>query len=294
MEQKGTLNIYQDNYDERVTKYSKKGMLRFKVSPGELFRIVVFVLGKSNDPSRCAILEYPTFDTPLAAISSFKADDATLSWNSSGTAVILQTTRDLDDSGKLYYGVSGLSLLRDDGFSSVVQPTTDTVPIHDVCWNPRGTQFAVIYGFMPDVTTALFGVNCNKLKNVTEETRNKLIWSQCGRILCVGGFESLTGSMSFFDMSENTPKLIGETTAFATSYHAFSPDSLYFIAATLSPRLRMDNGIKIFSYNGNLVCEEDMDDLYKVQFIPSAENAPVSNFEIIAKVVEKKNITWNI
>jgi translation initiation factor 2A len=290
MESKGALNIYADNYEDRVERYSKKGLFKFKIAPGNLFRIAVFVLGKGNDPSRAAILEYPALDAPLSAISAFKIDDATITWNSLGTAITLQTTRDKDDTGKLYYGIAHLFVLRDDGFTLNLQQTTGEVPIHTVSWNPKGRQFAIIYGLYPDVTSALFNINCNKVGgDLTEEPRNKFIWSPCGRILCVGGFESLTGSMSFYNVSGSSPKLIGETTAFATSYHAFSPDGLYFMAATLSPKLRIDNGIKIFTYNGKLIFEEDLNDLYKAQFLPAPENTPKPAFDIEEVVVEKKN-----
>eukprot|EP01129_Flabellula_baltica_P008655 TRINITY_DN3465_c0_g1_i1.p1 TRINITY_DN3465_c0_g1~~TRINITY_DN3465_c0_g1_i1.p1 ORF type:complete len:581 (+),score=154.14 TRINITY_DN3465_c0_g1_i1:25-1743(+) len=296
MEQKGSLNFYEaGNWDEPINRYTKAGLNLFEIAPaGETpeLKIAVFTKGKNNTPSKSAILAYPEMQTPLASVSCFSADEAVIRWNSLGSAIILQTTKDLDESGKLYYGTTGLYLIRDDGFTSHVQPQTQQVPIHDVCWNPRGRQFVVIHGFMPDVSTSVFNLKCNKTRDISTETRNKLIWSSCGRILCVGGFESLTGNMSFYNVTNiNQPTLIGETNAFATSFHKFSPCSQYFIAATLSPRLRIDNGIKIFTYNGELVFEENIDDLYKVEFTPNAEDAPRSKFTIeVRKAEEKKEV----
>ena len=99
----------------------------------------------------------------------------------------------------------------------------------------------------------------------------------------------MTGSISFFDVSNiNTPTLIGEATAFATSYHAFSPDSRYFIAATLSPKLRIDNGFKMFTYNGELLSKEDQNEMYKIQFDPMPEDYQIERFDLVKRKADKK------
>jgi translation initiation factor 2A len=46
--------------------------------------------------------------------SFFRATEANFSWNSSGTAVLVQTHTDVDKSGKSYYGESGLYCLSTD------------------------------------------------------------------------------------------------------------------------------------------------------------------------------------
>jgi translation initiation factor 2A len=54
--------------------------------------------------------------------------------------------------------------------------------------------------------------------------------------------------MDFYDMIRM--KKIGSNIAHCTVQHSWSPDSRYFLTATLAPRMNVDNGFRIFKYNG--------------------------------------------
>jgi len=142
--------------------------------------------------------------------------------------------------------------------------------IHDVKWNPNGTEFAVVYGDMPDTKVSIFDMKCQKIADLAEtgEARNTLYYDLSGRILCVGGFGSLSGNMDFWDLSGEQIKKIGSTNAFSSSYHEWCPDSYHFVAGVVAPRMRIDNGIKIFNYNGELLYEEEIPELIHVHWRP--------------------------
>ena len=43
---------------------------------------------------------------------------------------------------------------------------------------------------------------------------------------------------------------IGSNVSHCSTVFEWSPDSRYFMTATLAPRMNVDNGFKIFKYNG--------------------------------------------
>ena len=53
-------------------------------------------------------------------------------------------------------------------------------------------------------------------------------------------------------------------TAPNTSHCEWSPDGRYLMCATLSPRLRVDNGVRIFHYTSVLIHAKMTEELYQV------------------------------
>jgi len=144
--------------------------------------------------------------------------------------------------------------------------------IHDVKWNPNSTEFAVVYGDMPDPKISLFDTKCQKTADLAEsgEARNTLYYDPRGRILCVGGFGSLSGNMDFWDLTGAQVKKIGSANSFSSAYHEWCPDSFYFLTGVVAPRMRQGNCIKIFNYNGELVYTEDVPELFDVRWRPQS------------------------
>ena len=76
-------------------------------------------------------------------------------------------------------------------------------------------------------------------------------WSPHARFLIIAGFGNLSGELSFWD--RKTCKCLGTVDAHMSVNYEWSPDSKYFLTAILFPRLRVDNGYRIWSCNGNLL-----------------------------------------
>lgn len=86
------------------------------------------------------------FPAPAARKSFFKGDKVTLKWNNDAKQVLFLTTSDVDNSGKSYYGETGLYLLgTEGGLESKVQLDKEG-PIYDFAWNPNSREFGVVYG----------------------------------------------------------------------------------------------------------------------------------------------------
>ena len=63
---------------------------------------------------------------------------------------------------------------------------------------------------------------------------------------------------------------LGSTSSHCATVHAWSPDSRYFMTASLAPRMNVDNNLKVFKYNGfGPVAEIPFDRAYDVIWRPA-------------------------
>lgn len=203
---------------------------------------------------------------PVARRSFFKCSNVQLIWNHGSTGLLVIAQSDVDKSNQSYYGESRLHYLTTDGSHEGLVPLRKEGPVHDVKWSPSGTEFAVVYGFMPARAT-LFDKKCNPLFEFGTGPYNTLRWNPHGKLLCIAGFGNLPGEMAFWDCS--TKKLLGSSKAEWSVTSEWSPDGRYFMTATTAPRLQVDNGIKIFSYNGSLYFKKMFDKLYQAEWRPA-------------------------
>jgi translation initiation factor 2A len=75
--------------------------------------------------------------------------------------------------------------------------------------------------------------------------------------------------MDLYDMERNFHK-IATVEASNASVCNWSPDGQFILTATTSPRLRVDNGIRIWHVSGSLVYNEEMTELYDVTWRPQS------------------------
>jgi len=121
--------------------------------------------------------------------------------------------------------------------------------------------------------TVLFDQRVNKLHDFGTNPRNFLAFNPQGRLLALAGFGNLAGKIDIFD--RRTLSKICEIDAPNTSWCEWSPDGRLLLTATLSPRLRVDNGIKIWHCTGPLMHVHLIEELYQASWRPDlVENAP--------------------
>jgi translation initiation factor 2A len=184
--------------------------------------------------------------------------------------VLAQT--EVDKTGKSYYGETTLYVLSaNGGFDSRVTLDKEG-PIHDVSWSPNSKEFGVVYGYMPAKTT-IFNQRAVATYNFPLGPRNTIIFSPTGRFVLIAGFGNLAGQMDIYDLEKDYKKIC-TIEGGNPSVCEWSPNSTYILTATTSPRLRVDNGVKLWHVGGGLVYNEDMVELYHVTWRPqSAESA---------------------
>ena len=121
---------------------------------------------------------------------------------------------------------------------------------------------------MPAKTT-IFDTRANVVHTFNLAPRNTILFSPHGRLVLVAGFGNLAGQMDIYDLEKDYKKLVTIEAANA-SVCEWSPDGRHILTATTSPRLRVDNGVRIWHATGPLVYKEDMNELYTINWRPQS------------------------
>jgi translation initiation factor 2A len=210
----------------------------------------------------------PQFNSPISQKTFFKGDKVRLEWNALGTSLIVLAQTDVDKSNKSYYGETTMYLLSANGAVDARVTLDKEGPIHDVAWSPNSAEFGVVYGYMPAKTT-IFNNRAVPVHSFPIGPRNTIIFSPTGRFALVAGFGNLAGQIDVYDLEKDYRKICTIESG-NPSVCTWSPDSRYILTATTSPRLRVDNGIKLWHVGGGLMYNEDMVELYNVMWRPAS------------------------
>lgn len=260
-----------NNFNTITNKLHLQKVNDFNLSPGtQPYKVAVYVPGSKGAPSFVRLYQYPNFAGPQAALANksfFKADKVTMLWNKKATAVLVIASTDVDKTGASYYGEQTLHYIATNGESAVVQLPKNG-PIYDVVWNPSSTEFCAVYGFMPAKAT-VFNLKCDPVFDFGTGPRNAAFYSPHGHILVLAGFGNLRGQMEVWDVKNY--KLISKPVASDSTYFAWCPDGEHILTATCAPRLRVNNGYKIWHYTGSLLYKYDVPsngELWQVSWQP--------------------------
>ena len=121
--------------------------------------------------------------------------------------------------------------------------------------------------------TVIFDQRVHKLHDFGSSPHNFISFNPQGRLVLLAGFGNLAGKIDVFDRRSLTK--VTTIDAPNTSHCEWSADGRFLLTATLSPRLRVDNGIKIWHCSGLLVYVKLIEELYQVSWRPTPpENAP--------------------
>jgi len=266
-----------------------------------------FVPEKKGKPARVSIFRYPdAMDeaNPLVAKSFFQAEEVNVKWSPRGDAALVLAQTTVDRTGESYYGSTHLHWMSTaPGNKEAVQvPLEKQGPVSAVEWCPMTKHnlnqpplFCVISGKMPALGALYNGQTCQPTFLLGESHKNTLSWSPSGRFLCVAGFGNLAGRMEFWDRNKCKPipqihltnDLIanggeadvtyGNTSQAAGCSFGWSPDSRMFHVSTTSPRMNVDNGIRLYRYSGlGPICDFSdnlqPDQLLSADFLPPRQD----------------------
>ncbi|KNC81195.1 hypothetical protein SARC_06478 [Sphaeroforma arctica JP610] len=253
-----------------LRKLHLEGVNKFSISGGKDTNIAAFVPTKKGIPAKVVIYKYPNLEKVVTSKSFFKADTVDLNWNSTGTALLIHTHVHVDQSNKSYYGENQLYFLSADGSTSSNVELGKEGPIYSTEWNPDGKDFTCVFGYMP-AKAMLFDDKCKAIMDFGTGKRNLVSYSPSGQVILLAGFGNLRGEMEFWDRKKL--RMVSKFQAQDTTTFEWAPDGEHFITATLSPRLRQDNGFKAWHYDGTLVNSKDYQELYEVKFMPQPEGS---------------------
>lgn len=117
----------------------------------------------------------------------------------------------------------------------------------------------------------LFDQRVKTLHDFGSAPHNFISFNPQGRLFALAGFGNLAGKTDIYD--RRTLAKITTIDAPNTSHCEWSPDGRFLLTATLSPRLRVDNGIKIWHCTGPLMHIQNIDELYQTSWRPTPVDA---------------------
>ncbi|KAK2180358.1 hypothetical protein NP493_446g01033 [Ridgeia piscesae] len=252
------IHFYENNnYDVIVQKLHVQKVSHFRLPPKgkSPYHVAIYVPGSKGQPSYVRIFRYPNFAGPQSALANksfYKADKSDLIWNDKGSSLLILTVT--DSSAESYYGEQGLYYADVKGETCLV-PRAKNGPVYSVEWNPNCTEFCIVYGFMPAKAT-LYNLKCEPVFDFGTGPRNVAYFNPQGNILCLAGFGNLHGNMELWDLKGK--KLISNPNGSDSTYFEWCPDGEHMLTATTAPRLRVNNGYRVWHYTGGVVHEESI------------------------------------
>ncbi|GAA5951776.1 hypothetical protein JCM21900_001071 [Sporobolomyces salmonicolor] len=275
-------------------KLRLEGVTSLSVSPGRNPSVALFVAEKKGAPASVKIHSLLALASPSCSKTFYKADKVQMKWNKTGTNLLFLTQTEVDKTGKSYYGETNLYLMNTSGQFDCRVTLDKEGGIHDFAWSPNDREFAVTYGYMP-AKTVIFDARVKQINDFGMHPRNFLAYNPQGRLLCIAGFGNLAGQVDIWD--RQTLKKVTTIDAPNTVHCEWSPDGRYLLCATLSPRLRVDNGIKIFHFTGGLMHVDQIEELYQASWRPAnpgfwpmsgpLEGAPAASIHVAAAPAPK-------
>ena len=232
--------------------------------------VVAYISGSKGAPGSCKLFQFPNFDQNniMAQKSFFQGDSVDLKWNCIGTCCLLLIQADVDKTGNSYYGKQQLHGINTKGDAFMISLSKEG-PIYDASWSPSGRQFTVVYGAMP-AKASLFNEKGEQLFDFGSGHKNMALYNPQGNILMIAGFGNLRGKIDMWNMTNATkPEHICDFEAPDQTDVKWCPDGRHIVTSTCAPRLRLDNGYKIWHYTGSVLHETKInppDELWEVDW----------------------------
>jgi len=262
-----------DDLETIVEKKISQKVKSFSLSPSiGTHHVTFFVPSVKGAPAYVHLYKYPNFkdaSSALANKSFYKVDSIETHWNKQNSAALLLTAAEVDKSGTSYYGEQMLFYFNIKGDSARIT-FSKAGNIHSVAWCPNGQEFFAVYGTMPSKAT-LFNHKCDLVAEFGTGARNTVLVNPVGNVVLLGGFGNISGRFEMWNVEKR--KMLSEQECPDTTSLAWSPCGQYLLTSTNSPRLRVNNGHKIWHYTGSLQYDKSVQEQYASIWLPDPEAA---------------------
>ncbi|SCN59022.1 eukaryotic initiation factor 2a, putative [Plasmodium chabaudi adami] len=226
--------------------------------------LATYERGTKGNSSVFKIFNLDNLSKHIYSKNFFNSDEIKLKWNKNGTSLLLQIHTQVDKEKQSYYGSSNLYFI-DTIKLKDVNIMTNKGLIYDTIWSYNQNKFYVCKGEIP-ADIVLHDKNGNIIHSYGKHKFNTLKLNYNEKLLLTGGFGNLSGDISIWNTINK--KEITKTKSSCAVICEFFNDDKHFLTATTHPRLRVDNNIKIYKYNGLIVSKLDFDELYNVIILP--------------------------
>ncbi|KAF4695104.1 Eukaryotic translation initiation factor 2A [Perkinsus olseni] len=243
----------------------------FELSP-DCKTVACFVGENKGQPGMVKVYSISSADTKLLGQKSFfNCQTCNMVWNNDGTSLLMtvhqESGRGLSQN---YYGSTGLYFLRPSPMGQAGQNDlslcTNNEPAQASAWSPNTNEFIALVGDMPPTLSLNEGVRGVSKVTFGRSRRNTLLWSPNGRYFLSGGFGNLPGEADVWDKEKHV-KLTTMNLP-CTVLSDWGADGRTLLTASIAPRMRVDNHIKLHNYDGRQTLEIPFDELYYAGWRP--------------------------
>ncbi|KAF2350522.1 Translation initiation factor beta propellor-like domain [Trinorchestia longiramus] len=272
--------------DKIAHKRVQPKLKSFSLSPSTSgHHVAFFTSSVKGAPCIANVFKYPHLkenSRPLVAKSFYKVDSVEFMWNKQCNAVLLLTGADKGDADS-YYGEKMVFLLNAKTEDAIRLTFDKDGPVNAVTWCPDGKSFLAVHGHNP-ASCSVFDAKGDLLHSLDEGARNMVMVNPVGNLAMVGGCGNISPRIEVWDLQKATRLCLQECPD--VTFMQWSPCGRYLVTATCSPRLRVNNGYRIYHYSGSLqfeyLCPAGTE-LYKAQWVPTSTAAkpfPVSSAKV--------------
>lgn len=233
---------------------SQTQILEFYVKTGWVYLVTDDL--KDGKPT-VAVLVYRTMPSPVLDCKRVfnNVQEAKLHVTDDGSICLVNAHRYMDTTGSSYYGFEKVFFYNQNTkvFDEVV---TYKGNIHDVKISPCQKYFIVVSGSVPSMSV-LYDSKNTPVFMLSHDFRNSVFFAPNGVFVAIAGFGSLSGEIEIWNYQKR--EFIGSCKSNIASFLKWSPDSAYFMTATVVDKLKVDHRLSVFSYNGTLIKRIDFD-----------------------------------
>ncbi|KAH0480173.1 MAG: uncharacterized protein KVP18_003024 [Porospora cf. gigantea A] len=196
-----------------------------------------------------------------------RADECTFQWNRD--RLLLTTTKLVDEKGENYGSVTDCFLMTMTSFQQV-----NTRIVQDAVWNPVKDEIVLIEGKAPCKVTMLRGSDLSVMHSFPSGYRNTVKWNHQGNMLAIGGFGNMAGDLSLWYTGGPTPVRVAEWREECAVVCEWSPCDTYLVTASTFPRMKVDNFMRLYNYEGHLLVSKLLDELCEVVWTKGSGTYP--------------------
>ncbi|OAO11843.1 eukaryotic translation initiation factor 2A [Blastocystis sp. ATCC 50177/Nand II] len=199
-------------------------------------------------------------------------NQALCEWSAKGDRAVLTASSDIDRTGVSYYGSTQLFYVFND-----FKPRADVIlgimrdeqSVQQSRFSADGAFLCAVTTSVPATTQLYSTKECKEEGSCGKLNVNTIRWSPHNRLLLLGGFGNLSGDVTVWDNLEHK-RIVQFKTEYITSCE-WAPDSRHLVMGTCYPRMKIDNRLYVYKYNGVKLFQEDVDVLYEIAIRPVPE-----------------------
>lgn len=230
-----------------------------------------------NAPARVTLVSLPSRDE-LRQKNLFHVSDCKIHWQADGEYLCVKVLRHTKSKKTLF---NNFELFRVNAKMIPVESLEIKEQVTAFAWEPRGDRFAIVHGEggRPNVSIYTMdgdtgrggGRECALVRTLESRACNSLYWSPQGGHLLLTTLGETSGALEFHDVDHGTSK---HEEHYRMTHVEWDPSGRTLCTAVCQPlegaffKFQMDNGFKVWTFQGELVYEESREAFYQFSWRP--------------------------